>query len=94
MGSELQRLDATVHGLVQGVGYRWYARQMARRLNLSGYVRNRSDGAVEVLAEGQERTLRDFLAYLETGPSAAVVERVDARWSPASNTFLGFEVRF
>lgn len=94
MGSELKRLEATVHGLVQGVGYRWYARQMARRLNLSGYVRNRSDGAVEVLAEGQERTLREFLAYLKTGPSAAVVERVDANWSLASNTFYGFEVRF
>ena len=94
MGFELKRLDATVHGLVQGVGYRWHVRQMARRLNLSGYVRNRSDGAVEVLAEGPERTLRDFLAYLESGPSAAVVERVDARWSPATSTFCGFEVRF
>ena len=94
MSFGLKRLDATVYGQVQGVGYRWYARQMARRLNLSGYVRNRSNGTVEVLAEGQERTLRDFLAYLETGPSAAVVERVDARWSPASSTFYGFEVRF
>lgn len=94
MVSERKRLEATVHGLVQGVGYRWYARQMARRLNLSGYVRNRYDRTVEVVAEGQESALREFLSYLETGPSAAVVERVDARWSPANSAFYSFEVRF
>lgn len=94
MVSELRRLEATVHGLVQGVGYRWYARHLARRLNLSGYVRNRYDRTVEVVAEGQERTLREFLSHLETGPSAAVVERVDVKWSPASSAFYGFEVRF
>jgi acylphosphatase len=94
MASELKRLEATVHGMVQGVGYRWYARQMARRLNLSGYVRNRYDRSVEVIAEGEERSLREFLADLERGPSAAVVERVDARWLPADSSFHGFEVRF
>jgi acylphosphatase len=94
MASELKRLEATVHGMVQGVGYRWYARQMARRLNLSGYVRNRYDRTVEVIAEGEERSLREFLADLERGPSAAVVERVDARWLPADSSFHGFEVRF
>jgi acylphosphatase len=80
MASDSKRLEATVHGLVQGVGYRWYARQMARRLNLSGYVRNRSDRTVEVVAQGRE--------------SAAVVERVDSRWLPPSGIFHGFEVRF
>jgi acylphosphatase len=94
MGSELKRLEATVQGQVQGVGYRWFARQMARRLNLSGYVRNRYDRTVEVVAEGPEQTLREFLSHLETGPSAAVVEHVDAKWSPAKRAFYGFEVRF
>jgi acylphosphatase len=94
MAPELKRLEATVHGVVQGVGYRWYARQMARRLNLSGYVRNRYDRTVEVVAEGRERSLRAFLADLERGPSAAVVERVDASWLPADSSFHSFEVRF
>jgi acylphosphatase len=94
MVSELKRLEAAVHGLVQGVGYRWYVRQMARRLNLSGYVRNCYDHTVEIVAEGPEPTLREFLSYLETGPSAAVVERVEATWSPANSAFYGFEVRF
>ena len=88
------RLNAVVHGLVQGVGFRWYTRQMARRLNLSGYVRNRYDRTVEVVAEGQTPALREFLACLESGPSGAVVERVDTQWLPASGRYYGFEVRF
>jgi acylphosphatase len=94
MSSEHKRLEATVHGLVQGVGFRWHARQTARRLNLRGYVLNCRDRTVKVVAEGPEGVLRQFLAYLETGPSSAMVERVDARWLPSSGAFHGFEVRF
>lgn len=94
MSSERKRLEAVVHGMVQGVGFRWHTRQVARRLNLQGYVRNRRDRTVEVVAEGPERTLREFLAYLEAGPSSAVVERVDAKWHSSSGAFHGFEVRF
>ena len=94
MSSECKRLEAIVHGLVQGVGYRWHTRHVARRLNLLGYVRNRPDRTVEVVAEGTPHALREFLAYLETGPSSAVVERVDAEWLPSGGMFHGFEVRF
>jgi acylphosphatase len=94
MASEQKRLEAIVYGLVQGVGFRWHTRHMARRLNLRGYVRNRIDRAVEVVAEGPEPTLLDFLSYLKRGPSSAVVERVDVKWLPSSGRFHGFEVRF
>ena len=94
MALEQRRLEARVCGQVQGVGYRFYARQMARRLNLQGYVRNREDRSVEVIAEGEKRALDQFLAQLKQGPSAASVERVDAKWLPSRHTFLGFEVRF
>ena len=80
--------------MVQGVGFRWHTRQIGRRLNLSGYVRNRYDGTVEVVAEGSEQALRAFLSYLETGPSAAVVQGVDAKWLPSGGSLYGFEVRF
>jgi acylphosphatase len=92
--SEQKRLEAIVHGYVQGVGFRWWTRQVARQLGLSGYVRNRYDRTVEVVAEGPERKLHKLLSLLEAGPSAAAVERVDARWAPASGQFPGFEVRF
>lgn len=67
---------------------------MARRLNLRGYVRNRRDRTVEVVAEGTERALRELLTCLEIGPSTAIVERVDVKWLPSSGRFYGFEVRF
>lgn len=92
--SEHRRLEAIVYGLVQGVGFRWHAREWARRLSLRGYVRNRYDRTVEVVAEGPELALREFLSFLEAGPSAAIVERVDAQWLPSSGRFHGFEVRF
>lgn len=94
MGPEHGRVEATVRGVVQGVGFRWHARQMARRLGLRGYVRNRLDRTVQVVAEGNERRLREFLSYLQTGPSSAVVERVEANWLPGSGEFSDFEVRF
>jgi acylphosphatase len=92
--SERKQLRAIVHGLVQGVGFRWSTRQMARRLGLRGYVRNRRDRTVEVVAEGPERTLREFLSYLQTGPSGAIVDGVDAKWLPDRGRYHGFEVRF
>jgi acylphosphatase len=92
--SEQKQLRATVRGMVQGVGFRWHTREVARRLNLRGYVRNRYDRTVEVVAEGPEHTLRQFLAFLEQGPSAAVVKGVDVEWQPSSGAFHGFEVRF
>ena len=91
---EHKRLEARVYGQVQGVGYRFFARTTARRLNLQGYVRNREDHSVEVVAEGEKLALDQFLAQLKQGPSAATVERVDAKWSTSRHTFLGFEVRF
>lgn len=94
MALEQRRLEARVYGQVQGVGFRYFARQTARRLNLQGYVRNREDRSVEVVAEGEKHALDQFLARLKQGPSAAVVERVDAKWLPSRHTFLGFEVRF
>jgi acylphosphatase len=89
-----KRLEAVVRGVVQGVGFRWHTRQVGRRLNLTGYVRNRYDGTVEVVAEGSEQALREFLSYLQTGPSAAVVQSVDVRWLPKGGSLYGFEVRF
>jgi acylphosphatase len=89
-----ERLEARIYGQVQGVGFRYYARTMARHLNLQGYVRNREDRSVEVVAEGEKRALDQFLAQLKRGPSAATVDRVDAKWLPSRHAFRGFEVRF
>jgi acylphosphatase len=79
----VKKLTAVVSGRVQNVGYRMFARDMARRLGISGSVRNSPDGTVRVEAYGESEALESYLKQLERGPSAARVERVDAAWSDA-----------
>jgi acylphosphatase len=67
----------TVTGQVQGVGFRWAAQGEADRLGLVGRVRNRTDGAVEVTAQGEERAMQRFSDWLEHGPRWAEVADVD-----------------
>ena len=88
------RLQATVHGRVQGVSFRFYTRRRAIDLGLTGHVRNAWDGTVEVVAEGQRAGLEELLAFLRAGPPAAVVTQVDVRWVAPTNTFDRFEVRY
>lgn len=66
-----------VKGRVQGVGFRWWTRKTARKLGLSGTVRNRRDGAVEVHARGSEEAMGDFARRLESGPETARVSDVE-----------------
>ncbi|MGN6444136.1 acylphosphatase [Amnibacterium sp.] len=68
----------TVTGQVQGVGFRWSAQGEAERLGVVGRVRNRNDGAVEILAQGDRAAMDAFAAWLEEGPRFASVADVDA----------------
>jgi len=87
-------LHATVQGLVQGVGFRYSAILRARRLGLTGYVKNLPSGSVEVVAEGPKEELEQMLRWLERGPSGAVVRRVEHRYLPASGAYRDFRVEF
>jgi acylphosphatase len=73
----MARLHVRIHGRVQGVGFRWFAREEARRLGLSGWVTNRPGGEVEVEAGGEPSSLSRLRRALEVGPAGAVVERVE-----------------
>jgi len=86
------RLDATVRGRVQGVGYRYFAMREARGLELDGWVANEADGSVHVVAEGGRGALEALLARLEEGPPAGLVDRVVARWEPARGVAAGFRI--
>ncbi len=90
---ERVRLSAVVHGMVQGVSFRFYTKREALRLGLRGYVRNRSDGTVEVLAEGPRRAVEDLFSWLQVGPPMAEVSSVDATWEAPSSSWASFEVR-
>ena len=67
-------LRVVVEGVVQGVGYREFTRHAALRLNVSGWVRNRSDGAVEALVQGSRADVDALIAEMRKGPRLAVVE--------------------
>jgi acylphosphatase len=91
--SGLERLSAEVFGDVQGVGFRAFVFRRALSSGLKGWVRNRSDGSVELLAEGPRAALETLLEELKAGPSASTVERVETRWEPATAEFRVFGVR-
>jgi acylphosphatase len=89
-----ERLTALVRGRVQGVGYRWWAVDVATGLGLVGFVRNADDDeAVEVVAEGSPAALDRFQAELARGPSAARVDDVDSTREPAAGGLIRFEIR-
>ena len=71
------RLHVVVRGRVLGVGFRWFVREMARELGVAGWVKNRSDGGVEVAADGDEAAANQLLAALRQGPRGASVTSVD-----------------
>lgn len=87
------RLEAVVHGRVQGVGFRYFAIDVAAGLELDGWVANEPDGSVRCVAEGSRAALEAFLEWLRVGPPAARIARIDHRWLPPSGTLGPFTVR-
>ncbi len=87
------RLDATVMGRVQGVGFRFFVVREAMALELAGWVANTPDGSVRCVAEGPRGDLEALLRRLREGPPAAIVERVSTAWMPATGTLGSFGVR-
>jgi acylphosphatase len=88
-----QRFRAVVYGRVQGVNFRAYTADHARRLGLSGTVRNLPDGrSVAVEAEGDRQALERLLAALREGPRFAWVERVEVEWLPVTGAGRDFRI--
>lgn len=88
----LKQVHVVVRGRVQGVFFRASTQREARRLGLTGWVKNRGDGAVELLAEGEEAQLRQLCMWAERGPSAARVEDVQVRWRSYAGEFPDFRI--
>lgn len=88
----LKQVHLLVRGRVQGVYFRASAQREARRLGLTGWVKNRPVGFVEILAEGEEDGLKDVIGWANRGPSAARVERVDVRWRSFTGEFSDFRI--
>lgn len=87
-----KQLCGIVRGRVQGVFFRANMQREARRLGLTGWVRNLPDGSVEFCAEGEEQELKELLSWAQRGPSAARVDRVDTRWRSYTGDFTDFRI--
>jgi acylphosphatase len=91
--NELHRLHVIIEGIVQGVGFRYFVQETALEINLSGWVRNRWDGSVELVAEGKRADLERLLSLLYRGPQGADVRGVSPEWLPATGEFRGFTIK-
>ncbi len=81
----LTRRHLVVRGRVQGVGFRWFARETAASLNLTGWVRNREDGSVETEAQGMQEAIDEFIKRLKTGNPAAQVDLIETKPAAVRN---------
>ena len=92
--ADLTSLQATVRGRVQGVFYRAFVETRAKELKLTGYVRNRTDGTVEVKAEGERQKLEKLVEYLKKGPPVARVTDVTTEWVEYTGRYSGFNTGY
>jgi acylphosphatase len=76
------RLRITVHGIVQGVGFRRFVKTFAKRLEIGGFARNLPDGSVEIEAEGVEHNLAAFIQHVERGPATGKVTSIESEEIP------------
>jgi acylphosphatase len=88
------RVSIVVRGMVQGVGFRYFALTTARAAGLSGFVKNHRDGSVEVVAEGPRGALERLVRDVSEGPRRGLVRDVQVEWSEYTGEFETFEVSF
>lgn len=88
----VKRLHILISGRVQGVFFRDNTKKLADDLHLFGWVRNLSDGRVEVLAEGEEADLQELLNWCHMGSSIAKVEDVFFEWQESQKDMLDFKI--
>jgi acylphosphatase len=93
MSEENKCLHATVIGRVQGVSFRYFVIEIAESLKLRGWVRNKWNGSVEVIAEGSYLNLETLLQALREGPPMASVDDVCFEWQPYTGEFKDFQLR-
>ena len=90
--SNLATLQAIAHGRVQGVNYRAFTARNAVNLGLTGYVRNLTDGSVEIFAEGEKKQLMTLILQLKKGPPGARVDNLVLSWSEYTSKYHNFSV--
>lgn len=89
---EERRVHLMIEGRVQGVGFRYFSYMTGIDLHLKGWVRNRSNGDVEILAQGPNEKLYELIRAARSGPDMAVVTDVDVEWQETGNDLPPFTI--
>lgn len=88
------RAHVLIKGRVQGVFFRAETSEEAQRLGLSGWVRNRWDGNVEAVFEGEKVAIEEMILWCYKGPSLAIVKEVEVKWEEYKGEFTSFSIRY
>jgi acylphosphatase len=88
------RAEALISGRVQGVSFRYFTREQARKLGLTGWVKNLADGRVQAVFEGPTEKVEQMIEWCRQGPPAARVDDVEVQRSSAKGEFDHFRIAF
>jgi len=83
-----------VSGMVQGVGFRYFTMRIARKMQLTGWVRNLPGGEVEIEVEGPRGLIESLIKDLRIGNTWAQVTDIDVQWSSYSGKYTGFDITY
>ncbi len=89
-----KRIEVIVEGVVQGVGFRYFTKRVARAFGIKGYVKNLPDGRVYIVAEGDTNVLEKFLASIRRGPSLAIVKNIIVSEKEPTGEFEDFTILY
>jgi acylphosphatase len=87
------RVHILISGKVQGVFFRLETYHRAIEKNVTGWVKNRSDGRVEAIFEGNKENVQRLIDFCENGPKGAIVNKVEIKWERYTGTFSDFKIR-
>jgi len=89
-----KQVKIKIHGRVQMVMFRDATQRRAKKLRLFGLVKNKPDGTVQVIAEGETKRLKELVKWCYNGPMLARVDKIDVEWKEASGQFNKFKIRY
>ena len=87
-----KQIKTVFSGTVQGVGFRASAESLARQYPITGYVRNTPGGHVELVAEGEEESLRGFVEAVKASPLSAYIRNVKSEWGDCTGQYSSFQI--
>ncbi len=89
-----KQVKLKIYGRVQGVFFRDSARRKSKKLGLVGCASNKDDGTVEIVAEGEERGLKELIKWCYNGPMLAKVDKIDIDWQEHTGQFNEFDIKY